>query len=212
MVNLISFVIVVAYELANDGIDDHFFQFSIRWAQIFTDGRMPLECGTGQRLILTNVTYEQQGQYICLASNKINGNVREVKSDPVSLQVVGAPRVRRLDNTSTNHVNLIQFFSRIAIAFFKILINILPSSYEKNEINLASLSRDGKFFFFFFDSNSYIEGHSFNLYACSKRWNQMYITAWINQKNSVDAQIELNATTMMVELKFNRSKCRVEKE
>ncbi|EGI70716.1 hypothetical protein G5I_00509 [Acromyrmex echinatior] len=66
-----------------------------RWAQIFTDGRMPLECGTGQRLILTNVTYEQQGQYICLASNKINGNVREVKSDPVSLQVVGAPRVRR---------------------------------------------------------------------------------------------------------------------
>lgn len=56
---------------------------------------MPLECGTGQRLILTNVTYEQQGQYICLASNKINGNVREVKSDPVSLQVVGAPRVRQ---------------------------------------------------------------------------------------------------------------------
>lgn len=66
-----------------------------RWAQVFTDGRMPLECGTGQRLILTNVTYEQQGQYICIASNKINGNVREVKSDPVSLQVVGAPRVRR---------------------------------------------------------------------------------------------------------------------
>ncbi|KOX74231.1 Kin of IRRE-like protein 3 [Melipona quadrifasciata] len=64
-----------------------------RWAQIFTDGRMSLECGTGQRLILTNVTYEQQGQYICLASNKINGNVREVRSDPVSLQVVGAPRV-----------------------------------------------------------------------------------------------------------------------
>ena len=71
------------------------FQRRARWAQIFTDGRMPLECGTGQRLILTNVTYEQQGQYICLASNKINGNIREVKSDPVSLQVVGAPRVRR---------------------------------------------------------------------------------------------------------------------
>ncbi|KAI4477413.1 hypothetical protein M0804_012799 [Polistes exclamans] len=64
-----------------------------RWAQIFPDNRMPVECGTGQRLILTNVTYEQQGQYICLASNKINGHVREVKSDPVFLQVVGAPRV-----------------------------------------------------------------------------------------------------------------------
>lgn len=75
------------------------FQLRPRWAQIFTDGRMPLECGTGQRLILTNVTYEQQGQYICLASNKINGNVREVKSDPVSLQVVGAPRVRRKSNS-----------------------------------------------------------------------------------------------------------------
>lgn len=72
-----------------------------RWAQIFTDGRMPLECGTGQRLILTNVTYEQQGQYICLASNKINGKVREVKSDPVSLQVVGAPRVRRRGTVET---------------------------------------------------------------------------------------------------------------
>lgn len=70
------------------------YQFSgFRWAQIFTDNRMPVECGTGQRLILTNVTYEQQGQYICLASNKINGHVREVKSDPESLQVVGAPRV-----------------------------------------------------------------------------------------------------------------------
>ena len=79
------------------------FQRRARWAQIFTDGRMPLECGTGQRLILTNVTYEQQGQYICLASNKINGNVREVKSDPVSLQVVGAPRVRRIKPTIFMH-------------------------------------------------------------------------------------------------------------
>ncbi|XP_066601564.1 kin of IRRE-like protein 3 isoform X3 [Prorops nasuta] len=64
-----------------------------RWAQIFTDGRLPAECGSGQRLTLTNVTYDQQGQYICLASNKINGNIREAKSNPVSLQVVGAPRV-----------------------------------------------------------------------------------------------------------------------
>ena len=68
--------------------------FSSRWAQIFSDGRLPVECGTGQRLVLTNVTYDQQGQYICLAANKINGNIREVQSDPVSLQVVGAPKVR----------------------------------------------------------------------------------------------------------------------
>ncbi|XP_057318391.1 kin of IRRE-like protein 2 isoform X1 [Microplitis mediator] len=64
-----------------------------RWEQVFTDGRPPAECGKGQRLILTNVTYQQQGQYICLASNTINGKVREVKSIPVSLEVVGAPRV-----------------------------------------------------------------------------------------------------------------------
>ncbi|XP_063980627.1 nephrin-like isoform X1 [Diachasmimorpha longicaudata] len=64
-----------------------------RWEQVFTDGRPPAECGRGPRLILTNVTYEQQGQYICLASNTINGKLREVKSSPVSLEVVGAPRV-----------------------------------------------------------------------------------------------------------------------
>lgn len=88
--------IIRAYgKVFNAQMCDHVCVCVCRWAQVFTDGRMPLECGTGQRLILTNVTYEQQGQYICLASNKINGNVREVKSDPVSLQVVGAPRVRR---------------------------------------------------------------------------------------------------------------------
>ncbi|XP_043482082.1 kin of IRRE-like protein 2 isoform X2 [Leptopilina heterotoma] len=70
-----------------------------RWAQIFSDGRLPVECGKGQRLILTNVTYDQQGQYICLAANKINGNVREVQSDPVSLQVVGAPKVMKPAST-----------------------------------------------------------------------------------------------------------------
>lgn len=71
-----------------------FIMTNFRWAQIFSDGRLPVECGKGQRLILTNVTYDQQGQYICLAANKINGNIREVQSDPVSLQVVGAPKVK----------------------------------------------------------------------------------------------------------------------
>lgn len=72
---------------------DNIYNEYLRWEQVFTDGRMPAQCGRGQRLILTNVTYEQQGQYICIASNSINGKVREVKSTPVSLEVVGAPRV-----------------------------------------------------------------------------------------------------------------------
>ncbi|XP_034935070.1 kin of IRRE-like protein 2 [Chelonus insularis] len=64
-----------------------------QWQQIFNDNRPPIDYGKGQRLILTNVTYEQQGQYICIASNTINGKTRQVKSTPVTLEVVGAPKI-----------------------------------------------------------------------------------------------------------------------
>ncbi|XP_048513245.1 hemicentin-1 isoform X2 [Athalia rosae] len=66
-----------------------------RWLQVFADGREPQVRGLGQRFILNNVTYDQQGQYVCLATNVINGNSRQARSEPVSLQVVGAPRVVR---------------------------------------------------------------------------------------------------------------------
>lgn len=41
------------------------------------------------RLVLRNVTYEHQGEYVCKVTNLINGRERTVQSEPVSLQVVG---------------------------------------------------------------------------------------------------------------------------
>ncbi|XP_046434490.1 kin of IRRE-like protein 2 isoform X1 [Neodiprion fabricii] len=76
-----------------------------RWLQVFPDGREPQVRGQGQRFFLNNVTYDQQGQYICLALNVINGNTREARSDPVSLQVVGAPRVVRPARSETSIVS-----------------------------------------------------------------------------------------------------------
>lgn len=46
-------------------------------------------------MVIDNVTYDYQGEYECRATNIINGQERIVSSDPVSLQVVGAPLVLR---------------------------------------------------------------------------------------------------------------------
>ncbi|XP_031638814.1 hemicentin-2 isoform X1 [Contarinia nasturtii] len=54
-----------------------------------------LERGHESRLVIDNVTYDYQGEYECRATNTINGQERTVASDPVSLQVVGAPQILR---------------------------------------------------------------------------------------------------------------------
>lgn len=46
-------------------------------------------------MVIDNVTYDYQGEYECRATNIINGQERQVASDPISLQVVGAPLVLR---------------------------------------------------------------------------------------------------------------------
>lgn len=66
-------------------------------------GSAYLERGRESRLVIDNVTYDYQGEYECRASNIINGQERIVSSDPISLQVVGAPLVLRL-NPNTNSV------------------------------------------------------------------------------------------------------------
>jgi hypothetical protein len=38
---------------------------------------------------VSNVTYEDQGDYICTITNVINGQERTVNSDPVNVRVVG---------------------------------------------------------------------------------------------------------------------------
>lgn len=54
-----------------------------------------LERGRESRLVIDNVTYDYQGEYECSATNYINGKERTVTSEPISLQVVGAPQVLR---------------------------------------------------------------------------------------------------------------------
>uniref|UniRef100_A0A8W7PPT4 Immunoglobulin I-set domain-containing protein n=1 Tax=Anopheles coluzzii TaxID=1518534 RepID=A0A8W7PPT4_ANOCL len=46
-------------------------------------------------LVIDNVTYDYQGEYECRATNFINGQERTATSDPIALQVVGAPQVLR---------------------------------------------------------------------------------------------------------------------
>lgn len=40
-------------------------------------------------LHITNVTYEHQGEYICIATSTINGMERMVQSEAITLRVVG---------------------------------------------------------------------------------------------------------------------------
>lgn len=54
-----------------------------------------MERGRESRLVIDNVTYDYQGEYECRATNYINGQERIATSEPVSLQVVGAPQVLR---------------------------------------------------------------------------------------------------------------------
>lgn len=63
--------------------------------RIPSQGNAWLERGRESRLVIDNVTYDYQGEYECRASNFINGQERSTTSDPISLQVVGAPQVLR---------------------------------------------------------------------------------------------------------------------
>ncbi|XP_071440087.1 kin of IRRE-like protein 2, partial [Hetaerina americana] len=51
--------------------------------------------GSESRLLLKNVTYEHQGELVCVATNVIGGEERAVQSEPISIQVVGGPQVLR---------------------------------------------------------------------------------------------------------------------
>lgn len=65
-----------------------------------------LERGRESRLVVDNVTYDYQGEYECRATNYINGQERTVASDPISLQVVGAPQVLRLNPMGLQSVSV----------------------------------------------------------------------------------------------------------
>ena len=46
-------------------------------------------------LIIEDVMYEHQGEYVCEAVNKIGGERRAAQSEPVKIEVAGAPQVAR---------------------------------------------------------------------------------------------------------------------
>ena len=45
--------------------------------------------------VIQNVTYEYQGEWVCKAVNIINGLKRPVQSNPIKVEVSGAPQVMR---------------------------------------------------------------------------------------------------------------------
>lgn len=78
----------------------HSFFFCRR---ISTQGKPFLDRGRESRLVIDNVTYDYQGEYECRATNYINGQERTATSDPIALQVVGAPQVLRTSSSATGH-------------------------------------------------------------------------------------------------------------
>lgn len=71
--------------------------------RISTQGKPFLDRGRESRLVIDNVTYDYQGEYECRATNFINGQERTATSDPIALQVVGAPQVLRSSSAAAGH-------------------------------------------------------------------------------------------------------------
>lgn len=54
--------------------------------------------GSEPKLIIRNVTYDHQGEYVCRVINFIGGKEKATQSEPVSLQVVGEMNRRNRNN------------------------------------------------------------------------------------------------------------------
>uniref|UniRef100_A0A2P2I5N8 Kin of IRRE-like protein 3 n=1 Tax=Hirondellea gigas TaxID=1518452 RepID=A0A2P2I5N8_9CRUS len=66
------------------------------WLQQRMDGSDRAQVrGQNATFSITAATYAHQGNYICVASNHIKGKERRVQSEPIQLEVVGAPEVMR---------------------------------------------------------------------------------------------------------------------
>eukprot|EP00095_Tigriopus_kingsejongensis_P003091 maker-scaffold1368_size45390-snap-gene-0.5 protein:Tk03091 transcript:maker-scaffold1368_size45390-snap-gene-0.5-mRNA-1 annotation:"kin of irre-like protein 2" len=53
--------------------------------------------GHERTLVLENVTYNHQGEFVCKAMNTINGEERSVQSEPIRVEVSGAPQVMKYE-------------------------------------------------------------------------------------------------------------------
>ncbi|XP_026467304.1 hemicentin-1 [Ctenocephalides felis] len=68
---------------------------SYQWLQRMQHISKFVRRGRDARLVIDNVTYDHQGEYVCKVSNVIGGSQRAVQSEPIAVQVVGAPQVLR---------------------------------------------------------------------------------------------------------------------
>lgn len=65
------------------------------WIQMIPDTQETVVRGHNATLLLEDVTYEYQGEYVCIASSVISGQTLEDRSQPIIVEVVGAPQVLR---------------------------------------------------------------------------------------------------------------------
>ncbi|XP_063709478.1 hemicentin-2 isoform X2 [Culicoides brevitarsis] len=78
-----------------------------KWVQKISGyGNNVVDRGSEPRLVINNVTYDYQGEYECRATNYINGQERSVTSEPIQLQVVGAPLVLRTNSENGHTVSV----------------------------------------------------------------------------------------------------------
>ena len=70
-------------------------QPKLEWLQKFPEdqGGQVFSRGQGKTLLLSNVTYEMEGKWACVATTTIKGRVRKMTSDPIDVEVVGKPQV-----------------------------------------------------------------------------------------------------------------------
>jgi len=64
------------------------------WLQMKPTQEVQVRAHT-QEFVIENVTYDDQGEFACIATNIINGEERKVQSEPVKVEVTGAPQVLR---------------------------------------------------------------------------------------------------------------------
>ena len=56
--------------------------------------------------VIKNVTYDYQGEWVCKAVNLINGQKRPVQSNPIKVEVSGAPQVMRYHSKKSVMVSI----------------------------------------------------------------------------------------------------------
>ncbi|XP_065202958.1 kin of IRRE-like protein 2 isoform X2 [Planococcus citri] len=82
------------FTCAADGNPPPTYQWLQKVSSVNGDGQTTITVRSSEpKLYFRNVTYDYQGEYICVVTNTIAGTERIVQSQPITLQVIGAPQV-----------------------------------------------------------------------------------------------------------------------